>query len=117
MREKQLGKVWDSGNSAPKMDAGSKLQVPQHKPLRNLKEVKGGQPILKEAGWETRERIQMDQILIWTLQRVTGGKRPCSPSLVQNSFSYYIHVTEIGIWLAICKGYYTDSIFYCNVKP
>lgn len=38
-------------------------------------------------------------------------KRPCSLSLVQNYFSCYSHIIEISIWLAVSKGYCTDSIF------
>lgn len=29
---------------------------------------------LQDAGWETRRRAQMDQILTWALQRVDGGR-------------------------------------------
>ncbi|KAJ7408505.1 hypothetical protein WISP_120854 [Willisornis vidua] len=55
--------------------------------LRNPKEVKGGQPIFREVGQETREHIQMDHVLMWTVQCVIGGKRLRSAFLVQSYFS------------------------------
>lgn len=54
------------GDSAPKRDAGKtyrKAEKTTTQTLRDPKEVKGGQPAFREVGWETRECIQMDQIL------------------------------------------------------
>lgn len=100
------------GDSAPKRDAGRtcrKAERTTTQTLKNPKEVKGGQPVFREEGWETRGCIQMDQIPC-SLRCVTGGKRLCSSSLVQNHFSCYTHVTEISIWLASSKGCCADSI-------
>lgn len=55
------------GDSALKRNAGKtyrKAEETKTQTLRNVKEVKGGQPVFREAGWETRECIQMDRILM-----------------------------------------------------